>query len=206
MKPGTVVSELSLSRTYGCSPTPVRDAVGHLRQEGLIVAESGSRRQIVAPLNVGDVRNLAEARAVIETGVLRLLLSNPGRILAKDLDRLAQLAKVTGGRDNVIASNRAFHVAIAALTRNERLVVAVGKALDDQERILHIGINTLPQSEMEGNHQVLVEAIRTGNLEQGIRELEQEAYGTCDRVLEFMVRQPPGSSGTIALTRPSSVA
>ena len=200
MEPGSVISEVGLARTYGCSPTPVRDAISRLRQEGLIVVDGG-RRQIVATLTLKDVSSLAEARALIETGVVRLLLADPTRITDAGLSRLRELAG-TGGMEEpsaVIAANRAFHVGLAKLTDNGRIVTFAERVLDDSERIFHIGIGTIPTGDIETIHLAVVDAIAAGDADSAAGFLEREAFGTRERVFDLFFRQR-GGSGDIHLS------
>jgi len=202
LEPGSPISEVSLSTVYGCSPTPVRDAISRLRQEGFVVTDFGGRRQIVAPLTMDDVHNLAEARAVIECAVFRLLVLTRSKIDPVEIAKLQAMAKVGDLKRpaDAIALNKKFHIALASLTGNKRLVASVERVLDDSERVFYVGIGTLPLAEMEAKHLELIESLKSGNLDLGISVLEEEAYGTRERVLDFIQNQRPRGSLVISLT------
>ena len=191
LAPGSSVSELSLARIYKCSPTPIRDALNRLRQEGLIVGEV-PRRQIVAPLTLGDIRSLGETRAVLESGCVRLLFSRGQSISTEKIEKLREIAAGTlqsaQSRTELIATNRIFHMALAELTGNDRLISLVAKVLDDSERIFQIGIDALPIREMEANHLGIIDAIARRDFECAITFLEAEAYGTRDRVINLLLQ------------------
>src|SRR5690606_762980 len=111
-----------------------------------------------------------EARAVIEVAVFRLLGSVMSRI---DPAAIAALQDIARGSDLVqpadaIAYNKRFHIALASLTGNDRLVAAVGRILDDSERVFYIGIGTLQLPVMEENHLELIASLKSGDTEKGI--------------------------------------
>ena len=145
LAPGTPVSELTLARQYKCSPTPVRDALNRLRQEGLVVRES-SRRQVVQGLDFVEIRNLCEARAALECACARIYLGGDAAALDAGLDDLERLARqaleIGDDRAALVHVNRDFHVALAALTDNDHLIRMVAQILEASERIFRIGLIT----------------------------------------------------------------
>jgi hypothetical protein len=80
------------------------------------------------------------------------------------------------------------------------LVAAVERVLDDSERVFHVGIGSLPLSQMGAKHLALVESLRSGNLELGLGVLEDEAYGTRERVLDYIKHQEPHGPISVSLT------
>jgi len=188
---------MSLAKEYATSPTPVRDALGRLRQEGLVTRGPG-RGYRVAPLTLADVRELAELRYILESGVVRLAIQ---RATVEDIRQLRELSRLEDGKNlsgpELIQRNRTFHIALAKLARNVRTTAALGRVLDDSERLFHIGIRALPSDQMEKSHLSLVEAIEQGDFDTAVRICEHEAFDTSERVLQLLLREPWGTQGQL---------
>ncbi len=192
LAPGTPVSELTLAREYECSPTPVRDALNRLRQEGLVVRES-SRRQVVQGLAFGEIRDLCEARAALECACARLYLRPDAELSGAELDDLESLARraMEIGDDPValVHLNRDFHVALAGLTHNDRLIRMVAQILEASERIFRIGLITLTAAAIRDEHLRIVEACRAHDEQRLLELLTEEAANTLKRVSDNLLKQ-----------------
>lgn len=73
--PGERLRIEKLKAIYGIGPTPLREAMQKLAQEGIVVSE-GNRGFSVAPLDVAEFEDLNLARTVVETGALNLSIAN----------------------------------------------------------------------------------------------------------------------------------
>jgi len=195
--PGSLVSENGLAAEFGSSPTPVRDALGRLRQEGLVTRGEG-RGYRVAPLTLADVRELAELRFMIESGIVRLAIQ---RATPADTQRLRELGRAPEGEaisgPELIQRNRIFHLALARASRNARAEVALTRVLDDSERLFHIGIRALPSDEMAQMHLSLIDAIDHREVETAVTICEHEAFDTSKRVLQQLLHEPWGTEGQL---------
>jgi DNA-binding GntR family transcriptional regulator len=199
LPPGTPLSEIAVAREFGVSATPARDALGRLRQEGLVVGGPG-RAYAVAGLSISDVSQLAELRYVLESGIAQLAIrrANPELI-----GRLREVAGELEAPDltslDVINRNQDFHLAVADLTGNIRLVDALRRVLEDSRRIFHLGISALPVPEIIATHKRLVDAIEAGDNETAVRVCDQEAFGTGERVIEALIRGPSASGRHVGI-------
>ena len=159
LPPGTPLPEVSVAREFGVSASPARDALARLHQEGLVVAGPG-RGYSVAGLSISTVTELAEARFVLETGIVRLAIQ---RARPEGLAHVRAVAHRVGepglSPSEVVERNEAFHLAIAGLTGNERLREALRRVLEDSRRVFNLRITALPGSEMTETHRELVDAI-----------------------------------------------
>jgi len=189
LPPGSPLSEAWVAREFGMSATPARDALGRLCQEGLVVVGPG-RGYSVASLSVSDVAELTELRLVLETGIARLVMRYA---TPESLDTLRLLAGEVGedlAPVERIQRNERFHLAVAELTGNHRLVGMLRAVLQDSQRVFHLGISELTAAEMAATHRRLVEAIAAGDVETTMRASEEDAYGTSERVITQLVRGP----------------
>lgn len=68
---GTVLAEVEQSNRLGVSRTPLREALGRLVADGLVV-QASPRVTVVADIDAGDIRALFEARRALEETAARL--------------------------------------------------------------------------------------------------------------------------------------
>jgi DNA-binding GntR family transcriptional regulator len=183
LPPGYPLSEVALARDFGISATPARDALGRLHQEGLVVAGPG-RWYSVAGLSISSAGELAEARYVLESGIARLAIA---KSTAAGIARVRTVAKVIEAEGlspaELIDRNEAFHLALAELGGNKRLLDALRRVLEDSRRVFHLGISALPATEMAETHARLIDAIQNGDVNAALAVCEQEAFGTNNRVV-----------------------
>ena len=197
--PGTAISEQSLAKQYQMSPTPVRDAIQRLRHEGLIT-QRPDRGFEVAPMAFSDIRQLAELRWTIETGIVTIAID---RAKKEDIERLRPLAVAShepmAGAERV-AMNREFHLAVAGLTSNPRLVHALSQVLDASERFFHLGIDGLEPDAMEDIHLQILDAIEQRDVELAKSLCGREAFDNAERIVRALVERavsPDGSMNSV---------
>ncbi|MGA4837808.1 GntR family transcriptional regulator [Streptomyces sp. G45] len=127
LRPGVVYSAPTLAEDFGISATPVREAMLDLAREGLVepVRNKGFR---VTEFSERDLDQYTEIRALIE-------IPTVGRVTrtaaCEDLEALRPVAEeiVRAARDHdligYLEADRRFHLALLALSGNERLVETV---------------------------------------------------------------------------------
>lgn len=120
LPPGGRLDEQDLARRYDAGLSGVRDALGRLALEGLVVrrARAGTT---VTPLDLLDVRQAVEARRLIEPHCAALAAVNAG---PEDIARLraafegAEEAVRTSDATALVRMDQQFHEAIARAGRN----------------------------------------------------------------------------------------
>jgi DNA-binding GntR family transcriptional regulator len=123
LPPGSRLDEQDLVRRYDAGLAGVREALGRLALEGLVVrrARAGTT---VAPLDLLEVRQAVDARRLIEPHCAALAASNAG---AEDIARLkgafAGAEEAIRARDAtaLVRMDQQFHEAIARASRNVTL-------------------------------------------------------------------------------------
>ncbi|PQO24605.1 GntR family transcriptional regulator [Rhodobacteraceae bacterium WD3A24] len=128
--PGTPLRVAALSKRYGVSATPLREALSRLAEKQLVVA-SANRGWRVAPVSMAEFEDLQRARLTVETGLLMDAIDNggldwEGEIVAAHY-RLTQVAQPIGGDDTLpnrkawLEAHDAFHMALLAAARSNWL-------------------------------------------------------------------------------------
>jgi DNA-binding GntR family transcriptional regulator len=154
------MTEQEFRDRYDFTIATTRAALARLTQEQLIQAEP-RRGYVIAQLTLRDVMEVFDARNIVEAGVAELAAEN---LTAESLAKIEAAAK-TPRTANMrgpafLASNRAFHMAVAHASGNARLVKMVERLLDESERVLHLGLIQFDESEkFYEEHQQLVELI-----------------------------------------------
>jgi len=120
--PGERLRIEKLKAIYGIGPTPLREALQKLGQDGLVLTE-GNRGFTVAPLDQAEFEDLNLARIVIEKEALRLSIDRgddawearvvaASYIMAKEDEALARVAD--GVPDSWERANGEFHAALVS--------------------------------------------------------------------------------------------
>lgn len=126
LPPGKPLSENQLATEHGVSRTPVREALRLLMEEGLVEMLPGRKVRVAVP-RPGDVRDIYDVRAVLETEAVRRLLRDDEtatRVIA-EMERacdVADAALARGDLTALAAANEHFHAALVSALGNRRLL------------------------------------------------------------------------------------
>jgi DNA-binding GntR family transcriptional regulator len=141
------------------------------------------------------MKQLAELRAILETGVVRLVAV---RARPNDLATLRELARFERSQAfngaELIRRNRFFHLHLSRLAANAPLTAAIARLFDDCERLFYLGITALPTEEMEATHLRLVDALERHDIDTAEAICEKEAHDTTERVLRALLRYESSST------------
>ncbi len=123
LQPGDDLNSVDLSRSFGTSRTPVREALLALEREGF-VEMSARRRPRVARLGLREVRELYELRSVLYAMVSREVVRHADDADLSQLQRIQDALERAAADDDVDSyfwSNVRFRNAEAAISRNQAL-------------------------------------------------------------------------------------
>jgi len=185
--PGHTLVEHGVAREYGVSRAPAREALKLLEREGLVMAVP-RRGYVVSTITVRQIRELFDLRLVLEreAAVRAARVATP-----EDIARLEALVGdpyLPGDQESYtrfLGQNRAFHSAVARLTRNDRLAVLVEALLEELERLFHLGLDVRDRAEMlVVEHKELVDAIRSHDPERAMRVVTAQIENAQSMVLE----------------------
>jgi GntR family transcriptional regulator, rspAB operon transcriptional repressor len=150
LPPGSQFTEGQLASTGGTSKTPVREALVRLQRDGLVEAmpRSGYR---VAPVTIGDTRDLCEFRSLLECECAERAAARG--IPEADLKRMRELLRALHMNHDLPANlttflrlNFEFDMTIAQASGNDRLVAALAQLFDEIERVLRLAMQIMPWS------------------------------------------------------------
>lgn len=108
LPPGAVLAEVEQSVRLGVSRTPLREALGRLIADGLVV-QSSPRVTVVSDLDAGDIRELFDLRRALEETAARLAARGSGGECG---ERFAALA-AEFARTDAAADPDAYYALIA---------------------------------------------------------------------------------------------
>jgi DNA-binding GntR family transcriptional regulator len=175
LRPGARLTELQLSREFGTSRAPVREAARLLESQGLVVS-SPRRGFFVRTLKAVDMRDIYELRIGLELHAAGIAL---GRISAAEIAALErQIAKLyaladAGSVESQIFEDFTFHRMLCAASGNARLlkvydelatemragITLIGKLYDDPHRIAE-------------SHEPILAALKKGDREELLSALD----------------------------------
>lgn len=158
--PGTRLREVELAEHLGLSRTPVREALGRLENEGLIVNESG-RGLVVTELDHSMVNELYFMREVMEGTAAALAARHASDVEIATLREIADRDAALSDDPCLLArNNRFFHETLYRCAHNRYLLKTLQSL---QESLGLLGRTTLATAgraqASSSEHQALVNAL-----------------------------------------------
>jgi len=189
LAPGTKLAEDALGEIFGVSRTVIRAVLQRLSHDHVVEIRP-NRGAVVSSLSVDEVRDVFEARRVIEAGVIGLACSRRGSSDVsglRDLVAEEQDAFQSGDRGTWIRLSGEFHLRVADISGN--------KSLTGNLRAL-VSRTSLAISEYEApgrsacsqpEHLAIIDAIEAGD-EKKARALMKGHLEECEASLDLEAR------------------
>jgi DNA-binding GntR family transcriptional regulator len=181
--PGERLVEEQVTKRFGISRAPLREALRLLAQQGMV--EHLPRRGVrVATLSDQDAEELFEVRDVLERFALARALPCTTADLSTAKVELATMrrAATTGDLLELADAHRRFHVELVALAGHRQLLLAYEPILLKLQ--MHMALNLRRESEVASpldgirRHAVLLEAVASNQLETVITALASHGAQT----------------------------
>jgi DNA-binding GntR family transcriptional regulator len=189
-RPGASLTEKDLAELYGSSRVPVREACRRLQQEDLVTAVP-YKGYFVNRISLKDIGDCFDLRLALESHALE---SAVARASEADLDRLAELAATEytfhdwASYTDFLERNEDFHIQVAALSGNQRLVSVLRDLIGTMQRFFLLGLDLGDfASEMRGEHEELVKLLQAGDGVGAIDCLKQQIAASRDRILRALI-------------------
>jgi DNA-binding GntR family transcriptional regulator len=144
LRPGEFLSEVDLAAQCRTSRTPVREACGRLAQDKWLT-RIPRKGYLVAPISVRDIVDLYEFRRLLECFSAEKVARSASR---EQIQELADLVRVENNPDadlrEVLSGNQAFHLRLAQIAGNQRVVDELRLSLGYVQRLDTLCTQTVP--------------------------------------------------------------
>ena len=196
LRPGEALDETALSRRFGLSRSPVREALGRLAAERLVVMLP-NRAAVVAPVDLADFPRFVEALDLQQRFATRLAAQ---RRSDADVERLRALAaafdeSVAGFEPlEMSARNHEFHVAVAEAGGNPYITRQYAELLTEARRLLHLHFEHLAragrQVVLADQHGDIIDAVEARDADAAERVAHRHTMLFQERFLKALRLEP----------------
>jgi DNA-binding GntR family transcriptional regulator len=194
LAPGSPIDEVQLAERFRISRTPIREALVRLAGEGLVTTLA-NRSTMVSNIDFMNLRAFFDALVLMYRVTARLAAEhhrpNDLSIIRARQDEFAEAVK-TQDALAMIATNAAFHSAIADAGGNPYFNGLFNRLLDEGRRILRFYYNSyddrLPQRFVD-EHQEIISAIARRDLSEADSLGRMHAEQIVDQVQRFLIRK-----------------
>lgn len=172
LKPGQQIIQDALAARLGVSRVPVREALKTLQAEGRVVHDP-HRGYFVASLNVDDLTEIYQLRAILEDEALRVGIPNatPSDVAAiKGFHEEGIAAGLKSDVTQMAAFNRKFHLAIYRLCHQERLISMIENLWDslDAYRVLFLN-DSGNRDRTNDDHSQMIQAVKQKDVKESLK-------------------------------------
>lgn len=188
--PGTTVSETELEKRFRLQRAGTRTALERLAAQGLVqpIHRRGYR---IKPITLRDLNDLFQLREIIERAAVRIAAGRVDEVSLRRLDRICAKSYTPHDRiseEGFLRANSEFHILIASVAGNERLVNTLRSILHEMERIFHFGLSERNRTEeMRHEHEALIVALTEGNADAAERAICNELASSKAMVLDALM-------------------
>lgn len=192
LAPGELLDEMSLSRRFGFSRSPIREALIRLSSDGLVV-NLPNRTTIVAPVDIARFPQYVDALDLAQRINTRLAAELRSDADLHDIEAAQKgFIAAVESKDHLAMSeaNKAFHMAIARAGRNAWFAAFYEKLLDEGRRILHLHFDYIERTNdgrlLTDEHEEMIDAIRARDVARADRLAHDHSRQFRDRFLDFL--------------------
>ena len=196
LMPGTLLDETDISRQFGVSRSPVREALIRLSAEGL-VQNFRNRTAIVAQFDIASLPAYFDAMQLLYRLSARLAAQNPNLAKLEQLKRdHEEHERAIRRRDirNMVRLNREFHMAIAEMAGNPFIAGWISGILDQGQRLLGLYGMHLPERVGGGEflkpHREIIAAIARKDPDGAEAAGRADAQHLIDEFMESLANRP----------------
>jgi DNA-binding GntR family transcriptional regulator len=190
-KPGELLGEAELARSWGVSRSPIREALRQLEQHNL-VRWAPRRGATVAELTVAGLRDIYEVREALEALSAGLAAERGSSAdLAKMRDLAADIKQTQDEGDymRAIMLDDEFHRLMASTTRNRMLESQSGRVLD---RVIMARMMVREEpgriQEIVHEHQAILDALGQRDAKKAAEQAALHIRNARVRLMELLQR------------------
>ena len=171
-RPKEILNEQALVAKYGCSKTPVREALLSLCNDNVLRNIPRYGYEIIR-LTTEDVRDMLQFRYVLESGILSAHLP---RFTSSQIDRLSAIDQQCTAAESDVwlhwACNCEFHMKMLAFCNNNYALEELQKCMDRLKRayaqFYWDNLDSVSLSMDTRNHQAILQSLKDNDLD-GLR-------------------------------------
>jgi DNA-binding GntR family transcriptional regulator len=194
LSPGSPIDEVQLAERFNMSRTPIREALVRLAGEGLIQTLP-NRSTMVSNIDYLNVSPYFDAMVLMYRVTTRLAAENHRESdLAVIRGHQAAFAAAVQAQDALamIATNAAFHSAIAEAGRNPYFLALFNRILDEGRRFLRLYYQSyedrLPQRFVD-EHEAMIEAIVARDADTAEQLARAHANQIVDQIRSLLISE-----------------
>ncbi|CAG2353571.1 MULTISPECIES: GntR family transcriptional regulator [Burkholderia] len=198
LEPGTRLKVESLSKIYGLSSSPIREALNRLAQDGIVQATE-NRGFWVAPISIDDFKDITRLRILLEHEALMDSIEHGDDdwevAVLTAFHRLSLAEKRMGTGpvaldDDWSERHRAYHMALLSATPSPLLLNMVGSLFDRAERYRrYSALHRTEERHKGAEHEALMKAAIGREKDKAAKLLRKHIEGTLTRVAAALERQ-----------------
>lgn len=165
LEEGSFIFQAEIRKKYGIGRTPFREACIRLQQEGFL--DVVPRRGFLVPeTTLRDLREMFELRMALESAIAELAAVKAKSVQVEELERLAKETRRREDSESeatrLVKANTEFHLCLAKMTQNGRIVELMKWTLERTERLSYLELrdSSVRFQELQMHHTPIVEAIR----------------------------------------------
>jgi DNA-binding GntR family transcriptional regulator len=144
LSPGDFLSELDLASRCDTSRTPIREAFSRLAQDGWLT-RIPRKGYLVKPISIRDIMELYEYRKILECSVADKVAQSARHDQLEELAAIVQPEEDPNAKLPVILNaNYAFHLRLAEISANQRVVSQLALVLCYVRRLDTICTQSVP--------------------------------------------------------------
>jgi DNA-binding GntR family transcriptional regulator len=187
-----------LALALDISPTPIKAALVRLDQDGLVAMET-RRGAVVRRFTADDLRNLYEARQLIELHALSRGFAE-NRVDAAFADALAALQtkllahRALGsdaGLTDALAQDRAFHGLLVSLANNRTLADWHDRVMMQTHTVRVYSLASYPMQRLADEHAAIIAAVRQRDAAAAHAAVQRHLGLSRDEILSRLAASVP---------------
>jgi DNA-binding GntR family transcriptional regulator len=199
----TLLTELGVAADYSVSRAPAREALKRLAALGFV----RPRRRvgyIVTNLSVADLDEIFAMRIALEPFGTELavgrLTEADGEILERFADGVLHIGHTVEDRGRIITKlNADFHREIARIGGSRRLEQAIGRLVDELERVMHMLAYSPSVGSVLNEHSDLLLVMKSGDARRA-RDLMRKQLEHDHSVMRALVMRQPAALSLVRST------
>ncbi len=176
-KPHQILTEKDLVVTYGCSKSPVREALISLCDDGVLRNIPRCGYEVIR-LTVDDVNEIQDFRRALECGILR---HNYQKISLKQIEKLRELDRLCDDSNDLFKHWEyitAFHLHLMLYSQNQYAYLQLKRAMAVMRRAYAQFYwdrwdATSPPLDTK-NHQKILDALEVGDIDSALAALNAD--------------------------------